>query len=349
MRVSEFSYELPRHLIAQYPAPLRSQSRLLVLDGATGEIEDRRFADLPSLLHPGDLLVFNDTRVIKARLYGQKASGGKVEILIERVQSRSRALAHVKPARAQRPATRITLEGGVAIVIAERRDDDLFVLDFEDDANVYEVMDKHGHMPLPPYIARPDDATDIARYQTVYSRPLGAIAAPTAGLHFDEPLLKAVERQGVERAFVTLHVGAATFLPVRVEHIEQHHMHSEYVEVSARTCAQVASAKARGSRIIAVGTTSVRALESAAAGGAMQPLASDTDIFIAPGFRFRMVDAMITNFHLPESTLLMLVCAFAGRERVLGAYRHAVRSRYRFYSYGDAMFVRPESPAAHAL
>ncbi len=349
MRVSEFHYDLPRHLIAQYPAPLRSNSRLLALDGATGAMSDLRFADLPSLLAPGDLLVFNDTRVIKARLYGQKASGGKVEILIERVQSRSRALAHVKPARAQRPDTRITLEGGVAIVIVERRHDDLFVLDFEDGANVYEVMERHGHMPLPPYIARPDEASDITRYQTIYSRALGAIAAPTAGLHFDESLLTAVERRGVERAFVTLHVGAATFLPVRVEHIEQHRMHSEYVEVSAQTCARVASVRARGGRVIAVGTTSVRALEGAAAGGAIEPLASDTDIFIAPGFRFRVVDAMITNFHLPESTLLMLVCAFAGREKVLSAYRHAVRGRYRFYSYGDAMFVRPQSPAAHAL
>ncbi|MGQ0657007.1 MAG: tRNA preQ1(34) S-adenosylmethionine ribosyltransferase-isomerase QueA [Chromatiales bacterium] len=349
MRVSEFNYDLPKHLIAQYPAPLRSESRLLVLDGVTGEIEDRRFADLPSLLHPGDLLVFNDTRVIKARLYGHKSTDGKVELLIERVQGRTCALAHLKPARTQRPGTRIVLEDGTSVAVIERRPDDLFVVEFESGVNVYDVMERSGHVPLPPYIARADEVTDIDRYQTIYSRVPGAIAAPTAGLHFDRELLDAIERRGAERAFVTLHVGAATFLPVRVKDIEQHRMHSEYVEVSERTCAQVRAAKARGNRVVAVGTTSVRGLESAAACGELKPMASDTDIFIAPGFHFRVVDAMITNFHLPRSTLLMLVCAFGGRDRVLAAYRHAVRRRYRFYSYGDAMLVTPQGPAGHAL
>ena len=339
MRVRDFHYDLPTYLIAQRPAPVRSESRLLCLDGATGAVVDRRFADLLDLLDPKDLLVFNDTRVIKARLYGRRPTGGRVELLIERVLDGGRVLAHLRPARTQRPGGRFVLDGGAVVSVVERRPDDLFVVEFETGVDPWTVMERDGHVPLPPYIVRADEAEDLERYQTIYGRQPGAIAAPTAGLHFDRPLMAAMAARGLATAFVTLHVGAGTFLPVRAERIEDHRMHSEYVEVGDEVCARVAAARARGGRVIAVGTTSVRALESAAAGGTLRPVARDTDIFITPGFRFRVVDAMVTNFHLPESTLLMLVCAFAGRDRVLDAYRHAVRQRYRFYSYGDAMLV----------
>jgi S-adenosylmethionine:tRNA ribosyltransferase-isomerase len=347
MRVSDFHFDLPGYLIAQRPAEERSASRLLVLDGVTGAITDRQFADLPGLLQPGDLLVCNDTRVIKARLYARRPTGGRVEALIERVLGEGRALAHLRPARAQRPGGVLQFNGAEATVV-ERRPDDLFVLQFESGVNIYELMEQVGEVPLPPYIVRDVEHADIERYQTVYGRVPGAIAAPTAGLHFDDQMFRVLDERGVERCHVTLHVGAGTFLPVRVQDIHQHRMHSEYMEVSAQACEQVRAAHARGNRVVAVGTTSVRALESAAAAGELRPMASDTDIFITPGFRFRVVDAMVTNFHLPESTLLMLVCAFAGREKVLQAYQHAVRSRYRFYSYGDAMFVTAEQPR-HAI
>jgi S-adenosylmethionine:tRNA ribosyltransferase-isomerase len=347
MRVSDFHFELPGYLIAQRPAEERSASRLLVLDGVTGAITDRQFADLSGLLQPGDLLVCNDTRVIKARLYARRPTGGRVEALIERVLGEGRALAHLRPARAQRPGGVLQFNGAEATVV-ERRPDDLFVLQFESGVNIYELMEQVGEVPLPPYIVRDVEHADIERYQTVYGRVPGAIAAPTAGLHFDDQMFRVLDERGVERCHVTLHVGAGTFLPVRVQDIHQHRMHSEYMEVSAQACEQVRAAHARGNRVVAVGTTSVRALESAAAAGELRPMASDTDIFITPGFRFRVVDAMVTNFHLPESTLLMLVCAFAGREKVLQAYQHAVRSRYRFYSYGDAMFVTAEQPR-HAI
>ncbi|MEZ5447064.1 MAG: tRNA preQ1(34) S-adenosylmethionine ribosyltransferase-isomerase QueA [Gammaproteobacteria bacterium] len=347
MRVSDFHFDLPGYLIAQRPAQERSASRLLVLDGVTGAISDRQFADLPELLQPGDLLVFNDTRVVKARLYARRPTGGRVEALIERVLGGGRALAHLRPARTQRPGGVLAFEGARATVV-ERRPDDLFVLQFEPGVNVYELMEQSGEVPLPPYIVREVEHDDVHRYQTVYGRVPGAIAAPTAGLHFDERMFAMLEERGVERCHVTLHVGAGTFLPVRVQDIHQHRMHSEYMEVSDQACRQIHAAHARGRRVVAVGTTSVRALESAAAAGELRPMASDTDIFITPGFRFRVADAMVTNFHLPESTLLMLVCAFAGREKVLQAYQHAVRSRYRFYSYGDAMFVTAERPR-HAV
>ncbi|HTT09109.1 MAG TPA: tRNA preQ1(34) S-adenosylmethionine ribosyltransferase-isomerase QueA [Gammaproteobacteria bacterium] len=345
MRVSDFHYELPQYLIAQRPTLIRSESRLLVLDGASGRLEDRRFADLPALFNPGDLLVFNDTRVMRARLIGRRPTGGRVEILIERVVGEHRALAHMQPARTQKPGGTVLLTDDITARILERRPDDLFLLEFEATCDLHQIMDRVGRVPLPPYIAREDDATDVDRYQTIYGRRPGAIAAPTAGLHFDDALLAAFDARGVRRAYVTLHVGAGTFQPVRAEHVEEHRMHCEYIEVNEAACRAIEAACAQGGRIVAVGTTSVRALESAAAGGRLMPMACDTDLFITPGYRFRVVDVLITNFHLPESTLLMLVCAFAGRERVLNAYQHAVRQRYRFYSYGDAMFV---TPATHA-
>jgi S-adenosylmethionine:tRNA ribosyltransferase-isomerase len=342
MRVSDFHFDLPGHLIAQHPAASRGESRLLVLDGRSGELSDRQFAELPALIRPGDLLVFNNTRVIKARLYGRRPTGGRVEALIERVIPGARALAHLRPARTQRPGQTIGF-GDVGAVVLERRADDLFLLQFPADCDLHALMEALGEVPLPPYIARAVESADVERYQTVFGRIPGAIAAPTAGLHFDQAMLAALDAAGASRAEVTLHVGAGTFLPVRVENIAEHRMHSEYIEVPLATCEAVRAARSRGGRVIAIGTTSVRALETAAMAspveGEIAPLACDTDIFITPGYRFRVVDAMVTNFHLPESTLLMLVCAFAGREQVLNAYQHAVRGRYRFYSYGDAMFI----------
>lgn len=345
MRVADFQYDLPKYLIAQEPIPNRTDSRLLVLDGATGALQDRHFADLPEMLNPGDLLVFNDTRVLKARLFGRRPTGGRVEILIERVIGGHRALAHLNPARVQKAGAEIHLEDGLIFKVLNRRPDDLFEIQLESDLSVHELMERYGQVPLPPYIDRKAGDLDLERYQTVYGRLPGAVAAPTAGLHFDTPMLEALAARGVEFAYVTLHVGAGTFQPVRAEYIEDHQMHEEYVEVSAETCEEIRAARARGGRVIAVGTTSVRALETAAAGGELEPIETETDLFITPGFRFRVVDAMLTNFHLPESTLLMLVCAFAGRDQVLEAYHHAVRQRYRFFSYGDAMLVTPASSA----
>ncbi|MCX8049785.1 MAG: tRNA preQ1(34) S-adenosylmethionine ribosyltransferase-isomerase QueA [Methylohalobius sp.] len=335
MKTQDFFYDLPPELIAQEPLPERSASRLLVLNSA-GQIEDRRFADLVDLLKTGDLLVFNDTRVIPARLFGRKESGGRVEILIERLLSESAALCHVRASKAPKPKTAIKLEGGFSCTVRDRCEE-LFVLDFGQ--RVVAVLEAIGHVPLPPYIDRPDADVDRARYQTVYAQKPGAVAAPTAGLHFDEPLLERLKQKGVAMSFVTLHVGAGTFQPVRVEDPTEHRMHREWFEVSAETVAAVEKTHALGGRVIAVGTTAVRALESAARGGTLRPCCGETDLFILPGFTFRCVDGLITNFHLPQSTLLMLVCAFAGTEPVLAAYRHAVRERYRFFSYGDAMFL----------
>jgi len=344
MRRRDFHYDLPDELIARHPAPRRSDSRLLHLDGRTGALADRRFADLPDLLRAGDLLVFNDTRVIPARLYGRKETGGSVEILLERVIGGGRALVQLRASKPPANGMRIELEGGLVAMVAGR-DEDFWVLDFGiDPAAVFERL---GEMPLPPYLHRPVEAEDRERYQTVYARASGAVAAPTAGLHFDAPLLAACDRAGVARAQVTLHVGAGTFQPVRVDELAGHRMHAELAEVPAATCDAVAACRARGGRVVAVGTTAVRALESAAAGGRLEPFAGDTRLFITPGFRFRVVDTLLTNFHLPESTLLMLVCAFAGRGHALAAYAHAVAQRYRFFSYGDAMFIEPD-PAALA-
>ena len=338
MRVADFHFDLPDALIARHPLAERRSSRLLVLDGESSALAHRQFADLLEYLRPGDLMVFNDTRVIPARLFGQKASGGKLEILVERVLDSHRVLAHVRSSKSPKPGSLIHIEGGGEAEMVVRHDA-LFELRFAEE--VLPLLERVGHMPLPPYIDRADDASDRERYQTVYSDrdKAGAVAAPTAGLHFDEELLAAIRAKGIETAFVTLHVGAGTFQPVRVERIEDHHMHHEWLEVGQAVVDAVAACKARGGRVVAVGTTSVRSLESAARGGELKAFSGDTDIFIYPGRPFHVVDALVTNFHLPESTLLMLVSAFAGYPQTMAAYAAAVEQQYRFFSYGDAMFI----------
>jgi S-adenosylmethionine:tRNA ribosyltransferase-isomerase len=338
MRRSDFHFELPDELIAQRPAPERGGSRLLHLDRQTGELHDRRFSQLPDLLRPGDLVVFNDTRVIPARLFGHKTGGGRVEILVERITAPRSMLAQVRGAKSLKAGSIITLENG-AVLRVEGRSGDFLKLGAEGAADIMSILETAGHVPLPPYIRRTDDAADRERYQTVFARRSGAVAAPTAGLHFTEEMLAELSHRGVDSGFVTLHVGAGTFQPVRADNIDDHRMHREWFEVSAELCAQAQAARMRGGRIVAVGTTAVRCLETAAQDGTPGPAAGETALFIRPGYRFRVVDALLTNFHLPESTLLMLVCAFAGREPVLRAYEHAVRERYRFFSYGDAMLL----------
>jgi len=335
MLVSDFDYELPGALIARYPTADRRGSRLLEVGD---DVRDLGFADLASLLRAGDLLVFNDTRVIKARLAARKETGGKAEILIERIEGDRIALAHVRASKSPKPGSRLQFAGGVEAVVTGR-DDDLFLLDFSVD--LLPCLDEHGAVPLPPYLEREADTTDIERYQTVYAKDPGAVAAPTAGLHFDDAMLADTLAAGVQHAHVTLHVGAGTFQSLREEHIEENRLHRERVHVSPDVCEAVAATRAGGGRVIAVGTTSVRALECASSTGTLRPFSGETDMFIVPGYEFRSVDAMITNFHLPQSSLLMLVAAFAGKERILAAYRHAVREKYRFFSYGDAMFLRP--------
>jgi S-adenosylmethionine:tRNA ribosyltransferase-isomerase len=337
MRVAEFAYELPESLIAQRPAPDRRDSRLLALDGSGGEPRDLRFPDLLELLHPGDLLVLNDTRVVAARLAGVRPTGGRVEVLLERPLGPRRCLAQARASKRLREGAEIRFGSAVARVAGRR--EGLYVLELVEGEDFAALMAAEGAVPLPPYIRRAPEPGDGARYQTVYAREDGAVAAPTAGLHFDDEFLRALEAKGVQRAFVTLHVGAGTFQPVRVEHTQDHRMHAERVRVPEAVCRRVTEVRAAGGRVVAVGTTAVRALESAAAGGALRPFDDETRLFIWPGYRFRCVDALVTNFHLPESTLLMLVCAFAGTEAVLAAYRHAVAERYRFFSYGDAMFL----------
>lgn len=343
MLVSDFQFDLPDELIARYPMPERSASRLLMLDGNTGDTRHGHFRDVLDLVNPGDLLVFNNTRVIPARMFGQKASGGKLEILVERILDDHSVLAHVRASKAPKPGTQILLDNGFSAEMFARHDA-LFELHFAGDLPVLDILNQIGHMPLPPYIDRPDENSDKERYQTVYNQRPGAVAAPTAGLHFDEPLLAALREKGVDFAYVTLHVGAGTFQPVRVERIEDHQMHSEYAEVSADVVEKINAARARGNRVIAVGTTSVRSLETAAqaslkAGKPLSPFFGDTSIFIYPGYQYQVVDALITNFHLPGSTLIMLVSAFAGYDHVMNAYQEAVTSGYRFFSYGDAMFI----------
>ncbi len=338
MRRQDFHYELPPERIARFPLPERAASRLLELRLPRGSIVDRRVRDLVELLRPGDLLVLNDTRVIPARLLGRKDTGGRVEILVERILAPDRALAHVRASKAPRPGGELRLEDGTRLEVSGRREA-LFELAFPPDRPVMDVLQALGHVPLPPYLRRPDTPQDRERYQTVYAREPGAVAAPTAGLHFDAALLDALRKRGVGTARITLHVGAGTFQPVRVERIEAHRMHPEWLRVSQSVCEAVTRARARGGRVVAVGTTVVRALETAAAGGPLAPFEGETRLFITPGYRFRVVDALLTNFHLPESTLLMLVCAFGGHEVVMRAYRHAVAAGYRFYSYGDAMFL----------
>jgi S-adenosylmethionine:tRNA ribosyltransferase-isomerase len=337
MRRHDFAYDLPIELIAQRPPAERSGSRLLHLP-AGGAPNDLSFTDLPALLRPTDLLIFNDTRVIPARVVGTKATGGRVEILLERILEGHRILAHVHASKALRVDTPVTLPGGVVARYIGRQDD-LFELELSEPPLAY--FERHGSMPLPPYIDRQPEADDATRYQTIYARELGAVAAPTAGLHFDAAMLERCKQMGVDAAYVTLHVGAGTFQPVRADDLSDHRMHSERVIVSAETCAAVERAKSRSGRVISVGTTVVRSLESAAQGGRLEPFAGETRLFITPGFEFKVVDALLTNFHLPESTLLMLVCAFGGYDAVMRAYRHAVQARYRFFSYGDAMFVEP--------
>jgi S-adenosylmethionine:tRNA ribosyltransferase-isomerase len=343
MLVSDFQFELPDELIARYPMPERSASRLLMLNGNTGETRHGHFIDVLDLLQPGDLLVFNNTRVIPARMFGQKASGGKLEILVERILDEHSVLAHVRASKAPKPGTLILLDKGFSAEMVARHDA-LFELHFAGDVPVLDILNQIGHMPLPPYIDRPDENSDKERYQTVYNQRPGAVAAPTAGLHFDEKLLAALREKGVDFAFVTLHVGAGTFQPVRVERLEDHQMHSEYAEVPAEVIDKINATRERGGRVVAVGTTSVRSLETAAqaslnAGEPLSPFFGDTSIFIYPGYQYQLVDALITNFHLPGSTLIMLVSAFAGYEHVMNAYQEAVTSGYRFFSYGDAMFI----------
>lgn len=340
---TDFSFELPEQLIARFPQPERSASRLLRLSRHSGELSHHKFSDILDAIAPGDLLVFNNTRVIPARLFGQKASGGKVEVLVERLLDEQRFLAHVRASKAPKPGTILLLENDAEVEMVQRHGE-LFELKIIADEPVLTMLERLGHMPLPPYIDRPDSAADRERYQTVYNEKPGAVAAPTAGLHFDEPLLAALKAKGVEFAFVTLHVGAGTFQPVRVDNVLEHQMHAEYIEVPDDVVAAVKACKARGNKVIAVGTTSVRSLESAAQiaknnGKALEAYSGDTRIFIYPGYQFAVVDGLITNFHLPESTLIMLVSAFSSRDFVMNAYETAIQQQYRFYSYGDAMLI----------
>ena len=337
MLISDFDYDLPDELIAQYPATDRRGSRLLLL---ADDLEDRQFTDLPALLRPGDLLVFNDTRVIKARLAATKDTGGRAEVLIERVEGERGALAQVRASKSPKTGSRLRFAGGVDAEVTGR-DDEFFKLRFS--ADVLPLLEECGEVPLPPYLKRTADENDSERYQTVYAKDPGAVAAPTAGLHFDRAMLEETLAAGASHAWVTLHVGAGTFQSLRAEQIEANHLHSERVIVDQACCDAVHATRAAGGRVIAVGTTSVRALESASSAGKLKPYTGETDLFILPGYPFRSVDAMITNFHLPQSSLLMLMAAFAGKERILAAYRYAVRERYRFFSYGDAMFVTAAS------
>ena len=342
MKKSDFHFELPPELVAQAPLPERSASRMLVVPPAPAAFADRGVRDLPEFLRAGDLLVFNDTRVIPARLFGKKESGGRVEILLERIAGAHEARAQIGASKSPKAGSRIELDEGTPITVLGR-EGEFYLLRFETEEPLEKVLLRAGRMPLPPYISRDADIGDDERYQTVFARHTGAVAAPTAGLHFDEALLSALRARGVEFGHVTLHVGAGTFQPMRAESIGEHVMHREWLNVGAELCGKIARTRAEGGRVIAVGTTVVRALETAMQDGVPKPFAGDTQIFIFPGYRIRSVDAMVTNFHLPESTLLMLVSAFAGRERILAAYAHAVRERYRFFSYGDAMLLFPEA------
>jgi len=336
MRRDLFQFDLPDELIARQPAEQRQGSRLLYLDSLNDNLQHQQFTDLLAHIQPGDLMVFNNTKVIPARLFGQKESGGKLEVLVERVVNKYSVLAHVRASKSPKTGVQLLFDDGYSAEMLGRVDD-LFELKFS--APVLDVLDQIGHMPLPPYIDRSDTDEDKSRYQTVYAEQLGAVAAPTAGLHFDDQMLADIKAKGAQVAFVTLHVGAGTFQPVRVDNILDHKMHSEWLQVSEEVCQQVRETKAAGGRVIAVGTTSVRCLETAARGGEIVPFEGDTDIFIYPGYQFNVVDALLTNFHLSESTLLMLVSAFSGYQPIMHAYKEAVAERYRFFSYGDAMFL----------
>ena len=338
MKRSDFYFDLPEELIAHYPPEKRTDSRLLCISRETGDVSHRQFTDFPALLNPGDLLVFNNTRVIPARLFGQKESGGKVEVLLERVMAENQILAQVRASKTPKTGSTIIFTADAKAEVLGR-EGEFFILAFPETVDLMQLLDEIGHMPLPPYIKREDELLDKERYQTVYGEKQGAVAAPTAGLHFDEALLAEIEAKGIETAKVTLHVGAGTFQPVRTELIEEHKMHAEYLELDETVCAKVNACRARGGRVIAVGTTSVRCLETASQSGEISPYKGDSSIFIYPGYEFKSVDALLTNFHLPESTLIMLVSTLAGRENILKAYNEAIKEQYRFFSYGDATFI----------
>lgn len=338
MKRSDFYFDLPEELIAHYPPEKRTDSRLLCISRETGDVSHRQFTDFPALLNPGDLLVFNNTRVIPARLFGQKESGGKVEVLLERVMAENQILAQVRASKTPKTGSTIIFTADAKAEVLGR-EGEFFILAFPETVDLMQLLDEIGHMPLPPYIKREDELLDKERYQTVYGEKQGAVAAPTAGLHFDEALLAEIEAKGIETAKVTLHVGAGTFQPVRTELIEEHKMHAEYLEVDETVCVKVNACRARGGRVIAVGTTSVRCLETASQSGEISPYKGDSSIFIYPGYEFKSVDALLTNFHLPESTLIMLVSTLAGRENILKAYNEAIKEQYRFFSYGDATFI----------
>ena len=345
LTLDDFDFQLPPELIAQHPAIERTASRLLQV--SSGALHDQQFADLPQLIDPGDLLVFNDTRVIKARLFGEKESGGRIEVMIERILDRRHALAQIRASKSPKPGSRIILENAFALTVAGRtgKQSEFFALELLGDGDLYQLTEEHGHLPLPPYITHAAELGDETRYQTVFARHSGAVAAPTAGLHFDETLLARLTAHGVELAWLTLHVGAGTFLPVRVRNLAEHRMHAERFAIPPATVEAIARTRASGGRIIAVGTTSLRALEAAAQAGELRAGAAETDIFITPGYAFRVVDRLITNFHLPKSTLLMLVSAFAGSDLIRKAYAHAISEHYRFFSYGDAMLLERTSHA----
>lgn len=343
MRRTDFTFDLPEELIAQLPVPERTASRLLVLDGNTGLLEDKVFTELNEYLQEGDVLVFNNTEVIPARMHGKKVTGGKIEVLVERVVDEKTALAHIRSSKSPKAGTKLIFEQDISAEVTGR-DGDLFIVDFSSNQkSVLDVLNLIGHMPLPPYIQREDESFDQERYQTVYAEKPGAVAAPTAGLHFDEKMLQQLSAKGIEQIQITLHVGAGTFQPVRVDDLNEHHMHKEWIELTVENCEKINRAKKEGRRVIAVGTTSVRCLESAALFSKdkkhLEPYTGETDIFITPGYEFKVIDALVTNFHLSESTLLMLVSAFAGYENIKHAYQHAIEEKYRFFSYGDAMFL----------
>ena len=338
MQRTDFTFDLPDNLIAQHPPTSRTSSKLLFIDPDTNKFKDLSFLEFPQLLNPKDLLVFNNTRVIPARIFGHKASGGKIEILLERILNKNQILAQIRASKTPKPNTDLYLDSDIKVTVLQQLDN-FFKLEFHDTRSVYEILPEIGHIPLPPYIKRTDTPIDKERYQTIYASKLGAVAAPTAGLHFDTTMIQQIQNMGIETTFITLHVGAGTFSPIRVNDISQHTMHAEYLQVSQQVCEQIQATRARGGRVIAVGTTSVRALETATDNGIIKPYQGETRLFITPGYKFQSVDALLTNFHLPESTLLMLVSAFAGQKQVLAAYRHAVAQQYRFFSYGDAMFM----------
>lgn len=338
MKLKDFYFDLPKELIALYPKEQRTASRLLCLDGNTGMIQHTQFSALIDRISADDLLIFNNTKVIPARLFGQKMTGGKVEVLVERIINNHQAVVHIRASKAPKPGSRIVLEHGTWIEVIARQDS-LFIVNFLSEDSVFDILQHEGHIPLPPYIDRSDTEFDIERYQTVYAKHQGAVAAPTAGLHFDEGLMQQLANKGILIDFVTLHVGSGTFQPVRVEYIDQHQMHSEYMVITEAVCNKIRETKANGGKVIAVGTTSLRCLETASQTGDIQAFSGDTSIFIYPGYEFKCVDRLITNFHLPESSLLMLVCAFAGYANVTAAYQEAIKEQYRFYSYGDAMLL----------